>query len=301
MKDARVAEVLAGEEAWIVGGAIRDSLLGRPVLDVDVACREPRAAAKRFAKRFGGAPFPLSERHGAWRVVTEGTVETVDFTPLPGGIDADLATRDFTFNAIAVRVGGGDVHDPHGGRADLEAGIVRAVTETVFVDDPLRLLRAVRLEDELGFRHGRAHGRSASRVFCARHAVRRRARARRAPSPVSGRLSPTRRGRPARARWVGLSADRWRRTTIPTFVWSPSSGSAFDGSRSHVSSADTQPHCSGRVGPRTSHRGRFTAFGGRPSRGRRRHSHSSAPRSCRRRWSGPGAPIRESPSYGATS
>ncbi len=82
VKDARIAEILAGEEAWIVGGAIRDSLLGRPVLDVDVACREPRAAAKRFARRFGGAPFPLSERHGAWRVVTEGTAETVDFTPL---------------------------------------------------------------------------------------------------------------------------------------------------------------------------------------------------------------------------
>ena len=152
MNDERITEILAGEEAWLVGGAVRDFLLGRPVLDVDVACREPRTAANRFAKRFGGAPFPLSERHGAWRVVIEGTVETVDFTPLPGGIDADLVTRDFTFNAMAVRVGGGDVHDPHGGRRDLEAGVVRAVSDTVFRDDPLRLLRAVRLEDELGFR-----------------------------------------------------------------------------------------------------------------------------------------------------
>jgi len=152
MVDIRIDEILAGEEAWIVGGAVRDFLLGRPVLDIDVACREPRAAANRFAKRFGGAPFPLSERHGAWRVVTEGVEETVDFTPLPSGIDADLATRDFTFNAMAVPVGGGDLYDPHGGRADLEAGVVRAVTETVFRDDPLRLLRAVRLEEELGLR-----------------------------------------------------------------------------------------------------------------------------------------------------
>ncbi|MDQ3669201.1 MAG: hypothetical protein M3377_02805 [Actinomycetota bacterium] len=152
MNDARIDEILVGEKAWIVGGAARDFLLGRPVLDVDVACREPRVAANRFAKRFGGAPFPLSERHGAWRVVIDGVDETVDFTPLPGGIDADLATRDFTFNAMAFPVGRGDLYDPHGGRSDLEAGVVRAVTETVFRDDPLRLLRAVRLEDELGFR-----------------------------------------------------------------------------------------------------------------------------------------------------
>ncbi len=152
MDDARLSEVLAGEEAWIVGGAIRDFLLGRPVLDIDVACPEPKAAAKRFATRFGGAPFPLSERHGAWRVVTEGVEETIDFTPLPNAIDADLGSRDFTFNAIAVPVGGGDLHDPHRGREDLEAGVVRAVSESVFRDDPLRLLRAVRLEGELGFR-----------------------------------------------------------------------------------------------------------------------------------------------------
>jgi tRNA nucleotidyltransferase/poly(A) polymerase len=150
--DERIGEVLVGEEAWVVGGAVRDELLGRPVLDLDVACREPRAAAHRFAKRFGGSAFPLSERHGAWRVAADGSEETVDFTPLPAGIDADLATRDFTFNAMALPVGGRELRDPHGGRADLEAGVVRAVSESVFRDDPLRLLRAVRLEDELGFR-----------------------------------------------------------------------------------------------------------------------------------------------------
>ena len=152
--DERVAEILAGEEAWIVGGAVRDALLGRPIVDVDVACRDPREAARRFARRFGGSPFPLSERHGAWRVVHEGSEETVDFTPLPAGIEADLATRDFTLNAIAVPVGGpgAEYVDPYHGRADLEAGVLRAVSESIFVDDPLRLLRAVRLEDELGLR-----------------------------------------------------------------------------------------------------------------------------------------------------
>jgi tRNA nucleotidyltransferase/poly(A) polymerase len=150
--DERLQELFAGEEAWVVGGAVRDELLRRPVVDVDVACGEPREAANRFARRFGGSVFPLSERHGAWRVVVDGADETVDFTPLGDGIDADLATRDFTFNAIALDVRTGATHDPHDGRSDLDAGRIRAVSESIFVDDPLRLLRAVRFEDELGFR-----------------------------------------------------------------------------------------------------------------------------------------------------
>jgi tRNA nucleotidyltransferase/poly(A) polymerase len=85
-------------------------------------------------------------------VVADGAEETIDFTPLVDGIDADLATRDFTFNAVAVPVAGGDPRDPFGGLEDLEAGVVRAVSDEVFVADPLRLLRAVRLEDELAFR-----------------------------------------------------------------------------------------------------------------------------------------------------
>lgn len=154
MSDARaeVQELLGDEDAWIVGGAVRDLLLGRPLLDLDVACRDPRSAAFRFADRFGGAAFPLSERHGAWRVVRDDVEETVDFTPLPDGIESDLATRDFTLNAIALSLDGGEARDPHGGRADLEARVLRAVSESIFQDDPLRLLRAVRLEDELGLR-----------------------------------------------------------------------------------------------------------------------------------------------------
>jgi Poly A polymerase head domain/Probable RNA and SrmB- binding site of polymerase A len=144
------AEVLAGEDAWVVGGAVRDELLGRPLVDLDVACREPEAAARRYARRSGGAPFPLSERWGAWRVALDDG-RTVDFTPLRNGIEADLATRDFTVNAIAVPLAGGEAVDPFGGRGDLERRTLRAVSPAVFADDPLRLLRAVRLEDELGF------------------------------------------------------------------------------------------------------------------------------------------------------
>jgi Poly A polymerase head domain len=143
-------ELLAGEEAWIVGGAVRDELLGRELVDLDIAVREPQAAARAYAKRSGGDPFPLSERHGAWRVALEAG-HTVDFTPFPGTIEDDLATRDFTINAIAVPLAGGDAIDPFTGHADLDARLIRVVSPSVFTDDPLRLMRAARLEDELGF------------------------------------------------------------------------------------------------------------------------------------------------------
>jgi Poly A polymerase head domain len=142
-------EILDGKEAWVVGGAVRDELLGRDVIDLDIACADPRGAARAYARRSGGAPFPLSERHGAWRVALDAG-RTVDFTPLPDGIEQDLATRDFTINAIAVPLEGGAPVDPHGGIADLEARRLRAVSTSIFEDDPLRLLRAVRLEEELG-------------------------------------------------------------------------------------------------------------------------------------------------------
>jgi tRNA nucleotidyltransferase/poly(A) polymerase len=145
-------EILSGEEAWVVGGAVRDELLGRPVIDLDVACREPERAARAYARRSGSAVFPLSVQHGGWRVALDDG-RTVDFVPLQGGsIEADLGTRDFAINAIAVPLAGGEPVDPYGGRADLDRRVVRIVSPRVFDDDPLRLLRAVRLEDELGFR-----------------------------------------------------------------------------------------------------------------------------------------------------
>jgi hypothetical protein len=143
-------ELLAGEEAWVVGGAVRDELLGREVRDLDIAYHEPRAAAVAYARRSGGSPFPLSERHGAWRVALDDG-RTVDFTPLQGSIEDDLATRDFTVNAIAVPLAGGEAVDPFGGWGDLQAKALRHVSETVFDDDPLRLLRAVRFVDQFGF------------------------------------------------------------------------------------------------------------------------------------------------------
>ena len=148
--DSRIRTAVAGVEAYVVGGAVRDELLGRQVVDVDVATPDPEVAARIYAGLTKGALFQLSERHGAWRVAFKDG-STVDFTPLAGSIEDDLRTRDFTINAIAQPAAGGDYIDPLDGRLDLEARRLRAVSGSIFEDDPLRLLRAVRLEDELGF------------------------------------------------------------------------------------------------------------------------------------------------------
>ncbi|MBD0290521.1 MAG: CCA tRNA nucleotidyltransferase [Thermoleophilia bacterium] len=150
MDEGALREV-AGTPAYVVGGAVRDELLQRASVDIDIACRDPRSAAEGYAARMGAALFPLSERFGAWRVALRDG-RTVDFTPLRDGVEDDLATRDFTVNAIARPLGSSEYVDPFGGFADLNAGRLRTVGEGVFRDDPLRLLRAVRLERELDFR-----------------------------------------------------------------------------------------------------------------------------------------------------
>jgi tRNA nucleotidyltransferase/poly(A) polymerase len=132
-----IAEVFAGEDAWVVGGAVRDDLLGRTALDIDVACRDPERAARALVARAGDAVFPLNEEFGAWRVVLDRS-KTVDFSPLRGGsIDADLGARDFTANAIAQPVAGGEYVDPLGGRGDVESRTLRTVSIEVFDHDPL--------------------------------------------------------------------------------------------------------------------------------------------------------------------
>src|SRR5256885_10525814 len=62
-----VEELFAGEEAWIVGGAVRDAALERPIVDVDVALAEPQRPARRYARPSGARPFPSPDGHGPWR------------------------------------------------------------------------------------------------------------------------------------------------------------------------------------------------------------------------------------------
>jgi poly(A) polymerase len=146
-------EALAGERAWLVGGALRDRLLGRPTPDLDVVVDgDVRAAARRLGRGAGGASFELSDQFGAWRVVARNRAWQVDITPLQGGsLEADLSARDLTVNAMAEPLAGGELVDPHGGARDLDERRLRMVSPEAFAADALRTLRVARLATELSF------------------------------------------------------------------------------------------------------------------------------------------------------
>jgi poly(A) polymerase len=156
----RLAACLAESSATdchLVGGAVRDALMGRPVNDFDftlTSCEE--RLPREFAARIGGKFFWLDAGRRQSRVVAgkvEGAV-SFDFAPLQGiNITEDLLCRDFTINAIAISLtgGAGRVTDPLLGMRDIRNRVVRACADTAFVHDPLRLLRAVRFAATLGF------------------------------------------------------------------------------------------------------------------------------------------------------
>ncbi len=142
-----------GPRAWLVGGALRDRLLERRTADYDVVVEaRPRPLAKDLARAVGAHAFELSEGFGVWRVVAHDRAWQLDLLPLQEGrIEADLAGRDLTINAIAQPLGTGELIDPFGGLGDLRARRLRMVTPEAFARDPLRTLRLARLACELGF------------------------------------------------------------------------------------------------------------------------------------------------------
>jgi poly(A) polymerase/tRNA nucleotidyltransferase (CCA-adding enzyme) len=148
-----------GVEPVLVGGAVRDVLLGRCAgVDLDVAVPGGALAiGRRLADVLGTAFVPLDVERGAARVVMPGhRVDLADFRAPT--LDADLAARDFTVNALAVplrallRRGRAAIVDPLGGLADLAARRLRPAGPGVLRDDPVRALRGVRLAVALGFR-----------------------------------------------------------------------------------------------------------------------------------------------------
>jgi putative nucleotidyltransferase with HDIG domain len=143
---------LVGRPAWLVGGAVRDRQLGRPLIDLDlVVDGDPEQAARAVARAAGRAAcFALSEDFGAWRVVARGGAWQADVEGMRGGsLEADLGLRDFTVNAIAEPIAGGEPIDPLGGLEDLTARRLRMAGPSAFADDPLRVLRLVRMAVEL--------------------------------------------------------------------------------------------------------------------------------------------------------
>ncbi len=156
----------AGHRSWIVGGAVRDLLLHRPreANDFDIATpATPREVTALFSK-----VVPTGAEHGTVTVVTEGlAIEVTTFrgegTYVDGrrpetvtfhrDLEADLARRDFTMNALAWDPLAGEFRDPHGGRADMARRLVRAVgvAEDRFAEDGLRPMRAIRFAAQLEY------------------------------------------------------------------------------------------------------------------------------------------------------
>lgn len=153
----------AGHEAYMVGGSVRDRLIGRPIHDIDIATSAlPEQVQALFPRT-----LPTGLAHGTVTVMADGIpFEVTTYRTEAGYSDArrpdevafvrdikeDLSRRDFTFNAMAVGLDG-ELLDPFGGRSDLAAGIVRTVGRAAdrFGEDALRMLRAIRFGAELGF------------------------------------------------------------------------------------------------------------------------------------------------------
>jgi poly(A) polymerase len=158
-----------GEELYLVGGTVRDRLLGRssPDIDLTTSARPPQVV-DILEKLNLGKIYRLGEKFGTiGLLLARGNIEITTYRSaeryLPGSrkpevrfgrsLLEDLKRRDFTANAIALDPVSGDIVDPLGGRADLDSRIIRAVGRPLdrFAEDPLRLLRAVRFAAELGF------------------------------------------------------------------------------------------------------------------------------------------------------
>ena len=162
------AAVDQGVRAWVVGGYVRDRLLGRAQPDLDVVAEEggARQLAERFAELAGAGPPVIFERYGTAQVTLPGHL--VEFVSArsesyasdsrkpdvrPATVEEDLRRRDFTINTLLMDFDG-EIQDRLGtARADLEARILRTPADPIqtFSDDPLRMLRAVRFAAQLGF------------------------------------------------------------------------------------------------------------------------------------------------------
>ena len=153
---SKLAKLLSQKDidAYLVGGYIRDSLLGKQTRDVDIAVKaDASILAKQIAQHFQGKFVLLDDVNKVARVVLPELY--LDFSSIQGDINADLLRRDFTVNAMAVDLSQAldkpSIIDPYGGQSDIESKTIRAVTQGAFTDDPARLLRSIRHTAQLRF------------------------------------------------------------------------------------------------------------------------------------------------------
>jgi poly(A) polymerase len=136
------------EGGYLVGGAVRDALLGKSFNDMDWLVADPEKAAQETAVLLKGSAFPLAEERGHWRVMAKDEVR--DYILLDSALEKNLRERDFTMNAIALAPGG-TIVDVLGGRQDLHSKQIHMVSAANLRADPLRILRGVRFATQLEF------------------------------------------------------------------------------------------------------------------------------------------------------
>jgi putative nucleotidyltransferase with HDIG domain len=149
----RVRTIAAGDgiALYVVGGTVRDALLGRESHDLDVAAdRDAISLARHLAAALGGHFVELDDVNAIARVVLDaGAVRYIDVAQVQGALEDDMRRRDFTVDALAVAAGTTGVIDVTGGVADIGARSLRMTSPAVFDADPLRLLRGARIAAEL--------------------------------------------------------------------------------------------------------------------------------------------------------
>lgn len=154
LSDDKVLELLKDydEDIYLVGGAVRDYLLGKTTCDKDILVNNAESFAKEFARKNNATFITLDSENKIYRVVLRDKINYLDITePIEGSLEKDLRRRDFTINAIAINLKTKEIIDINNGQEDIKNRVIRSISEDNLVDDPLRILRAFRFSATLGF------------------------------------------------------------------------------------------------------------------------------------------------------
>ena len=159
----RTAEIKHGN-IYLVGGCLRDVLLDRPVNDIDLAISgDAELLSQKLASQTQGQAFPLDASRGIYRVLahqTDNNTSQIDITTFESNIEVDLSYRDLTIDSLAIPLNEinhekhpseWSIIDPFNGKNDLLNKIIRAIKPEIYSDDPVRLLRTIRIASELNF------------------------------------------------------------------------------------------------------------------------------------------------------
>ena len=139
-------------EGYLVGGSVRDFLLGKTSVDRDIAIKNAENFAQILSQKFDATLVTLDEENKIYRLVLKDKINYLDISELQGEtIEEDLLRRDFTINAIAYDLSTNSFIDVTGGMNDLKNGVLKHIKDSNFEEDPLRLMRAFRFASVTGF------------------------------------------------------------------------------------------------------------------------------------------------------